>query len=98
STSWKCLKSPFPFLFLKFRCAPPYFAVRLTLANLIRQGQAHRFYLKGDSSRFTRQLLIDGWVFKEEFPYPPSITTLWSIKLRVSFPVEPTVLQPVLYI
>ncbi len=72
STCWKCLKSLFLFLFLKFRCAPPYFAVRLT-RNLIT-GQAHRFYLKSDSSRFTRQLLVDGWVFSDaarSWGFPP---------------------------
>ncbi|NEO89051.1 MAG: hypothetical protein F6K56_01745 [Moorea sp. SIO3G5] len=44
-------------------------------------GVPHRtlFYLKGYSSRFTRQLLIDDWVFKEDFPYPNGITSLWAI-------------------
>ncbi|NEO05525.1 MULTISPECIES: hypothetical protein [unclassified Moorena] len=43
-------------------------------------GVPHRtlFNLKSDSSRFTRQRLIDGWVFKEDFPYPLGITSLWS--------------------
>ncbi|WP_293085168.1 hypothetical protein, partial [Moorena sp. SIO4A1] len=44
-------------------------------------GVPHRTlaYLKSDSSGFTRQLLIDDWVFKEDSPCPLSITTLWSI-------------------
>ncbi|NEQ11647.1 MAG: hypothetical protein F6K37_38970 [Moorea sp. SIO4E2] len=43
-------------------------------------GVPHRTFsfLKMCSSRFTHQLLIDDWVFKEDFPYPPGISSLRS--------------------
>ncbi len=39
----------------------------------------YRFIVHSDCSGFTHQLLIDDWVFKEDFPFPLDITTLRSI-------------------
>ncbi|NET85760.1 MAG: hypothetical protein F6J94_28880 [Moorea sp. SIO1F2] len=46
-------------------------------------GVPHRtlFYLKGYSSRFTRQLLIDDWVFKEDFPRDETLVE-WSLTTK----------------
>ncbi|NET80784.1 MAG: hypothetical protein F6J94_01965 [Moorea sp. SIO1F2] len=46
-------------------------------------GVPHRtlFNLKSDSSRFTRQRLIDGWVFKEDFPRDETLVE-WSLTTK----------------
>ncbi|NEQ15242.1 MAG: hypothetical protein F6K63_32640 [Moorea sp. SIO1G6] len=67
------------------------------MVNLIRQRQAHRVFFQKYCSRFTRQLLIDDWVFKEDFPYPQQHYYFLGGQTWLPIPVVLAVFQPVLY-